>query len=477
MHQEIVDMINNVYETTTTGWRYKSNRRYHSNDEVMASISRQLSNAGKFNLMGEVVDIPAWLDENKLQPEPASQNTFVTPEDFINMVVLNKKISISKNGTRITRQLGADMEKDMNPDDFLLILKNELIDFNRTRERDERLKESDIETKMYYSLLQAGHSHLLEVGKKLYYDVNCIPVLDTWLEGMHKLFKIKEPIGVWKMMVTHMVWLIKRQMFSRKVINDIWLQIFGYQGTGKTFVARNVLFGVLSEFYVETEVSKIEDFDREIEKFTKYLIVNFDEVALGNTGDPQHKLGKKMMNNLKSLLTRELFTVRTMRTQKQAVLRKTFTAFSSANTHLYDVIFDETGMRRFFEFTSEQPFDTQYNHAEVAKLTALSEQAWKGVNEDNDNGYWIKTSEEGIYVQTAQQSYFPTYSTVRMWVTEAKVVAGETILDDAYADYQQYCRTSGNSYIDTKQKFISDMRIVCKDFIDAKGSLRISYEG
>ena len=151
----------------------------------MASISRQLSNAGKFNLMGEVVDIPAWLDENKLQQEPASQNTFVTPEDFINMVVLNKKISISKNGTRITRQLGADMEKDMNPDDFLLILKNELIDFNRTRERDERLKESDIETKMYYSLLQAGHSHLLEVGKKLYYDVNCIPVLDTWLEGMH----------------------------------------------------------------------------------------------------------------------------------------------------------------------------------------------------------------------------------------------------------------------------------------------------
>lgn len=476
LHPDVISVITEAHEATPNGWRYKSNRKLRTSSEIQQSVAVTLMQRNLVHLLAEVANIPAWLDANKPQPEQTN-NGFVSPERFIEMCLTNHKIQISPNGARITRSMGGVVNKDLTPEELLLMIKSSLIDFNQLRDPRDRVKEKEVETKLYSFLMQCGHNELYRLGQQMYHDPKMIDTLDLWLEKMHSLFLIEEPMGVWKMMMKHMMWIIKRHMYSRKVVNDIWLQIFGKQGTGKSYVTKEVIFKPFQSLYCETELSKIEDFDREIEKFTKFLVVNFDEVALGQSNDPNYRIGKRQLNNLKSLLTRDKFTVRIMRTQKQAELAKTFTAFSSANTHLYDVIFDDTGMRRFFEFNSAQPFDTQYNHASVAELSAMSLDAWKGIDEDIEGGYWIKTGTEGQYVLEAQQSYFPTTSTVRLWVNEAKVVAGGTTLDEAYADYQSFCRDSGHNFIDTKQKFIGDMRILCKNLIDTHGMLKISYEG
>ena len=476
MHERIIEIIRATHEPTNTGWRYISNRRQRTTDEIVSAVSTQLTQERRYDLLGELVDLPDWLAENLVSSEGTQQFQFVSPEDFIDAVMKNKNITISSTGNRITRQLGGLVKKDITSEDLLLMLKSELIDFNRPRPARLRLKDKDVEIKLYDRLLRASHKQLLAVSRDMYHLPDKVSILEKWLEDLHTILVIKEPLSVWKMMIKHVMWIIKRQMYSKKVINDIWIQIFGNQGTGKTYVARYVLFKVLRDFYCETELSKIEDFDREIEKFTKSLVVNFDEVALGQSNDPNYRINRRQLNNLKSLLTREVFTVRVMRTQKQVELAKSFTAFSTANTHLYDVIFDDTGMRRFFEFNSEQPTDTQFNHDEITRLSELSKEAWQGIDEELEKGYWDKSSEEGKYVFNAQQSYFPTHSTVAMWVSDCKVVAGDTTLDDAYSDYQTYCRHSGNNYVSTKQGFVKDMMHLCKPLINDRGGLLISYE-
>ena len=488
MNEKMKTRVKQTFSLEKGSWKLLSNRTNKTVAEVARAIGRAVVSEGNVELLAELGGLSAWL-EKELEEHTnsiaitkaniAAQTPVidhVTPPDYIKQVLTRRGITISDAGNSFTRKVSAKQQVNMTSDDILTVLYADLYGHNLGRPTAQKLKEGEIKNQLFFSLLNGAHRTQAKMGEALEYVEGGEQVLNKWLKDLHSLLRIREPLPVWNMLMKHMMWLIKRNVYSAEVKNDIWLQIMGKQGTGKSYVARKVLFSPINDFYIETELSKIDDIDREVAKFTSNFVVNFDEVAIGNTNDPQHKVGKKMLNNLKAILTRDVITVRTYHSQKQENRKKTFTAFSSANTHLYDVIFDETGMRRFFEFNSDQPKDDQYNHDEVARLGGLSLEAWKAVDENIVEGYWSKGSDEGRYIFKAQESYFPTYSTVAMWVKDAEVGAGTTTLEDAYTDYQDYCRTSGNSFVSTKQGFIVDIRHICKGLINETGGLTIGYK-
>lgn len=475
MHEEIKSLVGQFYEVSNGSWRLKTNRTIKTTEQIENNISSILSSSKKYALMAELSGLSEWLADEIIEAQAQAQSSAVdiTPEKYILETLARHDIGIEGRGDRYYKK-SMGVEMGLSSDGVLTMLKGDLWEFNRFLPSAKRLKEGDITNKFLQMLLSKGHAVQTELIRSMIHSTRCTDITTQWLTELHAVMVIREPLKVWLMVMKHMMWLVKRHLYGKKVKNDIWVQIMGVlQASGKTYTARECIFHPLKDVYMETELSKIEDIDREVEKFTQYLVVNFDEIALGNSGDPQYKIGKKMLNNLKSILTRDEIITRTYHTQRQEKRTKTFTAFSTANTHLYDVIYDETGMRRFFEFNTDTK--VMFDNARVAELKARATDAWVGIDENLDDGYWVKDSEEGRFITNAQESYFPTYSTVKMWAESAKVQAGTLCLDDAYSEYREYCRDTGNSFICSQQSFVCDMRKLYKSLIDNNGTLRINY--
>lgn len=481
MNQVIIDIVNEFYEISGGTWRLKSSRHRKTNAEILNNITSVMGDRKLFTSMGDLEDLSEYLDGQIASGNAVA--SFMTPDIYIDQTLKQLDITIHGKGDSYTRQSGMSKTTiNMYLEDVMNELDNQLWYFNRAVDRTQRLSKDAIQTAFKSKLRNIKEDMHVKLAKSLVYDDANIGILDEWLERLHSTMEIDEPLDIFKMLMKQMMWLIKRNIYSMDVKDDIWLQFFGAQGVGKSYIARHVFFKPVKDFYIETELSKIEDVDREISKFTDNFVVNFDEMALGSTTDGQYKVSVKMLNNMKSMLTRDKISVRVYGTQKQEVRKKTFVAFSTANTHLYDLIYDETGMRRFFEFNSRTPrlkpdgTQNRWDYKEVEALSNMALSAWQAIDEGNDAGYWKLSSEQGNFITERQGSYFNTKSTVYIWWKDMEVTSGDTNLDDAYIDYKRYCSANGHVQSVSKNKFIEDMLHLCKKLVKENGGLTISYK-
>ena len=152
-------------------------------------------------------------------------------------------------------------------------------------------------------------------------------------------------------------------------------------------------------------------------------------------------------STLKSMLTGEKMDNRVYGTQNQARRRITFSCISSSNTHLYDVIFDETSMRRFFDFNCSSMIKTEEDYADFNIWLNESDKFWMGINENLENGYWNPHNEIGKEILAIQTKYYPTRSTITYWneYYEFKPTEDKTDGDvqARYSEYVSWCKLSG----------------------------------
>lgn len=285
------------------------------------------------------------------------------------------------------------------------------------------------------------------IFKKIQYDPEYETFSTNYCRTVYDYFGIKESYDIFETLFKHWAWQVKRKMVGKPVVWHIWINFFGGTGIGKSYFI-NKLSDILEEYSTRTTISKIFDDTKEVKRLTEKYILNFDELAI-NRDDSSNEgaLTADEQSTLKSMLTGEKLDNRVYGTQNQARRRITFSCISSSNTHLYDVIFDETSMRRFFDFTCSSDIKTEDDYAKFNQWLINSDKFWMGINENLDNGYWNPHNEIGKEILAIQSKYFPTKSTLTYWNEYYEFCPTEDKIDGdvqaRYSEYVSWCKMSG----------------------------------
>ncbi len=308
-------------------------------------------------------------------------------------------------------------------------------------------KTGEIEHTLYDMARQAKENSFAKLVEDIKYDKKYLPFLDTYLHKIHEHFQIKESYEIFKTMMCHWAWQVKRRMRMKKVVWHIWLNFFGPTGTGKSWFI-DKLAAKFEEFYTESaKISALFDETREIKKMTEKYIIYFDELAVNNQQAVAgvETLSTDDIKTLKSILTGNKLDTRIYGTQEQMKRTITFSCISSANEHLYDVIFDPETMRRYFEFNCMR--SEIGNTEELNSLNEVLDRSvefWRAIDETREEGYWNPNSDIGKEIWEVQKTYYPTKSTlIEMSKYYKFKFEGMLSTSESYKTYSEWCKQAG----------------------------------
>ena len=318
-------------------------------------------------------------------------------------------------------------------------------DWNRANQNEKisvpELKSAleDIKTDTFFSSRK-------KVIESISYDYECEPYLDDFLKLSHKTFDIAESYDVYSTLMKHFMWMVKRRITNKETVNQIMLNFFGAGGVGKTYFIK-LFTEPFSIFRVmNAKIETVQD-ERRIKELSDNFIHFIDELS----GE------KKVYQDQELGVFKQVITADSPLTYRQLGSHVTHTVYSRtsliacSNFHIFDTIMDSSGMRRFFEFNIRIKTNG-YNVDEMNKLKSLCLNAWKGINEDLDDGYWIVNSEIGKEIRTVQDSYVRKES-FELWLESVDITEDDkgTPGNDVYSLYQNFCEEES---LDHKKKSI-----------------------
>jgi hypothetical protein len=168
-------------------------------------------------------------------------------------------------------------------------------------------------------------------------------------------------------------------------------------GAGKTTFIRK-LCSPISDYYHEGTLENVAS-QSDYSVFASNYVVLFDELSFGRI--PASERGK-VMTTLKYILTAEKMFNRVYHTQNFQKMARQFSGISTSNGSLTTMIYDPTGMRRFYEITVNPNRDTK-RYKLINDMEALK--VWKGIDEHNRKGFIITDSEDFHKLQKIQSGY------------------------------------------------------------------------
>lgn len=305
------------------------------------------------------------------------------------------------------------------------------------------------------------------------------PFVDEFLHYIYDYLQIKEDYDVYEMMFKHWMWCLKRRMFNKPVIWHIWLNFNGAQGIGKTQMINRML-RFIEDFIITTNLRIMNDVDREYRKFTDNYVIIFDDLNTGENSDNDVSLNDNAVDAIKQIMTQEVFTVRQFQTQDQNKVKNTFVPISTANRHLYDIIYDGDAMRRWFEFNCQRSTPPE-SYDELNAILERFPEALRGIDENNDKGYWDRQSAVSNKIVEIQKHYIPTNTSTNTWIDYCHVTpdfdrSPETaFMAPAYKQYSSYCRAVGK-HTAGLQRVTMILGRLWPECIDEKGIAHVFIE-
>lgn len=332
-------------------------------------------------------------------------------------------------------------------------------------------KVEEVKTTLNCMARDADGEAAFHIFQKITFNPNYVDKCDRFLKAMYDYCKPEESFEIWCTLWKHWAWICKRRMLGLPVVWHIWINLYGATGIGKTTMIKK-LCDPMIDYVSVTNISTLFDSTREIAKLSAYYVLVFDELAVNTEGEPGSGLTEDNHAVLKSILSGDTIDVRVYGTQKQSKQKITFVPVSSANNHLYDIIFDPTSMRRFFEFhcKAEKPKSFE----QINKVLSRSDVFWRGIDENLDRGYWDPSNEIGEQIFKIQSEYYPTRTTTSMWIDACHVKAGTTSGTTSYKAYTAWCRETGNRS-KTMQNFVRDIVHMIPEAVDKAGRVHLDY--
>lgn len=330
-----------------------------------------------------------------------------------------------------------------------------------------------IKATLQHMAMNGYQTGLATVVAELKYDEKLVDAGERWLKAMYDYFKPTESYDIFATLMKHWAWQVKRKMNDKAVKNHIWLNFYGAAGLGKT-TALNKIAAPINDFVSTTSISKLFDDTKEIRRLTENFILIFDEMAVNVESEASGgRLSADQKAILKSIVTGDKLDARVYGTQEQAKRKITFSCISSANEHLYDVIYDDTTMRRFFDFNCTGTRPASFD--EINKFLDNSIYFWRSIDENKDEGYFSPDNEIGKQISTIQSSYYPTKTTSKMWSEAVNARPGKGKIEDAYRAYAQWCRDTGNKG-KALQYFTRDIQHIFPNAARTNGRIYLDFD-
>lgn len=204
-----------------------------------------------------------------------------------------------------------------------------------------------------------------------------------------------EPLKAWVRAVTgnekfldievmrHWLWSVKRKALGLPVTHHIMPVLYGPQGNGKSTAVR-MLIEPLKEFELSMPLHELSD-SRHY-KAMSYNLIYFSDEMQGIT--------KTDITALKNQITSPCNSFRPFYTQTSVRVPQSCSFIGCTNVNLNELIFDATGMRRFYEINV--PGDTDREALATIDYTAL----WEGIDETSIHAPLGNQETNKLLVQT-----------------------------------------------------------------------------
>ena len=443
----------------------KGKNRYHSEGDIYFEYIKILN----------IACLPIDFHENEVKQTIASfykkedvdDTQDLSVEEFIKQyLITNRNKHWTWNNAMTEFEYSYTTNGSTSPadiDDLLNAIKTENI------KAGGPFKSDDIKTVLQTIVFNAKHNSIEQTVKKISYDKKYEDYANKFLHGLYDYLKPAESFEIFSTLVKHWAWQVKRKFTNKSVVYHIWLNLFGGTSLGKTTMIQK-LCKPMEDFVSTTTISKLFDDTKEIKRLTEKYILNFDELAVNNPDGGDGGLTADQLAMLKSIITGSKIDTRVYGTQNQATKRITFSCISSANYHLYDIIFDEQSMRRFFEIHCQAEKPESYD--EINKWLDNSLDFWKGIDETLDEGYWDVYSKVGKEIDNIQRGYYPTKSTLMYWLEYNSIKKGDNKPSQIYPQYREWCKENGYK-AKTLIAFINELKKRFPQFIGPDGVLSV----
>lgn len=207
--------------------------------------------------------------------------------------------------------------------------------------------------------------------------------------------------------IKQFIYQVKTKFINNTITinNPLCLIIFGTQKVGKTRWVQD-LVSPIKELYSEAKSSELstDNYEKNVPALASNYIVYFDDLA---------KLGEGEIDNFKSFTTSSNVYFRVFRTQSRDTKTNVSTILASTNLPLSDILYDDTGNRRFYQFTTRMtlPQDLTPFYKEINSIDYLK--MWRGINENVE-----PINEEMFKVIKEYQHTWGTNSTIHQFLSD-----------------------------------------------------------
>jgi len=234
--------------------------------------------------------------------------------------------------------------------------------------------------------------------------------------------------------IGHFIWQCKRKLFRKEVQHHSMVVLYGPQGIGKTTAARRLFEPVLDVTNNMNSLSVLND-ARELQRLTKNLVVFIDEMGKSQQVD---------VRVLKNYISEDVISQRIMRSTEHTTKPNLATFFGCSNEQVIDLIYDHTGVRRFWQINCGAKIDWDFINA----FSPLD--MWLGVDEEGPSPVIPHLAARSV----VQETDLRNKDSVELFLADKCIVGtGEAKSMDLYQAYKTYCEDCGIKMPVTAQRF------------------------
>lgn len=145
--------------------------------------------------------------------------------------------------------------------------------------------------------------------------------------------------------IAHFLWQVKRKLYGLPVEHHLMPLLHGGQGSGKTTAVMRLLAPMEEFTDLPGDLAVLGD-TRELFRLNSSFVLFFDEMARANRVD---------VESLKNRITQDTLRWRALSLNRISVGANNATFIGATNTNLTDLIYDPTGVRRFYQIECQNP--------------------------------------------------------------------------------------------------------------------------
>lgn len=369
-------------------------------------------------------------------PTPYGLRELSDPRRFVYAWINSRGLTVARNGVL---KKGADSLLPRNALNSIFLDYDAYAKEFRVEQASLSKEEQTKLPRVSHNLLEAALGEYIEENKLRYVSELQGKIRHNGDSSLSELKKFVQAIcggedPVTEAILAHFVWQVKRKVFGLEVQYHLMPIFTGPQGNGKSTAIKR-LYKPLIDFVATPTFADLAD-KRHFEAFESNFIAFCDELEKADQAD---------VDGLKNFITADRLTARILYSTTMAEFRQNCTAIGCTNKSLATLIYDPTGMRRFFEINTDPN---------------MKQNGWNLLDEIDFELLW-KQVDEGIpgpecYIQRlkgeieTRQEQLRTADPIESFIEETGAVIGAdgatkpVKKGDFYDDYRFFCNSNGH---------------------------------